>query len=180
MQMYACQWSGVATQTMSIDGSASTSRKSRTILHVPTPWTSSTCFAQPFARTTSQSQTAAMRTFGALCGSRKQGMSVLRIWLPQPIMAIVRFSPGLRARSPVFPVAHPASDAAATEPKMKPRLFMFMASTLYHNPAPRGNAPRAPPRQNTTATFTSLSVSSEFAATSSSSSAPAFVDVVGR
>ena len=53
-------------------------------------------------------------------------MRALRICVPQPIIAIVRFSPGLSGLSPTLFVAHPASVIAAVLPKMNPRLLMFI------------------------------------------------------
>ena len=129
--MYACQWSGVAMTTASIEGSFMTSRKSATARQTPfSPYASSTISAAQLRRSSSQSQQATILywshplQYGSLPSIWAK--SALRIWMPQPITPTRIFSPGLRSRRPVFEVAQPASAMAAAEPNRKFLRFSFI------------------------------------------------------
>ena len=80
----------------------------------------------PFPRRVlSTSQMATTRTLGCF----KNSVRRKRPWMPMPIMATLRFSPGLSSRAPTLEVEVAANVAAAAEPKRK--LLRLMSIILF-------------------------------------------------
>ena len=124
-------------QTMSIDGSLITSRKSATARHFGTPvifrlaYASSTILAPASRRSLSQSHTTTTWA-PSLYWSTNCGISAERPWMPKPMSATLAFSPGLSVRVPILSVAHPVSAAAAALPKRKFLLLRLSIRFSFH------------------------------------------------